>query len=148
MTSGLPLLFSQTRQRLICNAIPGSRQIPSLYNLADAYVTPYRAEGFNLPACEAQACGTPVIATQGGATDDFLQGNAANHFIAGTLHENTALQADLTRNAHIEPQLDALVALLENLGRKATNTQALDDLINRSWQAPAARLVQLLRTGS
>ena len=124
------------------------QQLNSLYNLADAYVTPYRAEGFNLPACEAQACGTPVIATQGGATDDFLQGNAANHFIAGTLHENTALRADLTRNAHIEPQLDALVALLENLGRKAAATQALDDRLDGSWQAPAARLVHLLRTRS
>ncbi len=124
------------------------QQLNSLYNLADAYVTPYRAEGFNLPACEAQACGTPVIATQGGATDDFLHGNSANHFIAGALHENTALQADLTHNAHIEPQLDALVVILENLGRKAAATQTLNDRLDRSWQAPAARLVHLLRTRS
>ena len=124
------------------------QQLNSLYNLADAYVTPYRAEGFNLPACEAQACGTPVIATQGGATDDFLQGNAANHFIAGTLHENTALQADLTRNAHIEPQLDALVALLENLGRKTTVTPPAATQPDRSWHPPAARLLKLLTTGA
>jgi glycosyltransferase involved in cell wall biosynthesis len=42
-----------------------------LYQLADAYVSPYRAEGFNLPVLEAAACGLPVICTQGGPTDDF-----------------------------------------------------------------------------
>ena len=112
-----------------------------------------------------------MIATQGGATDDFLQGNAANHFIAGTRHENTALRADLTHNAHIEPQLDALVALLENLGPKAAATQAVAHQAadfaadfaahqaphlapnlaaaqpDRSWHPPAARLLQLLRPG-
>ncbi|PUE50445.1 hypothetical protein B9Z47_01385 [Limnohabitans sp. 2KL-1] len=141
------------------------RQLNALYNLADAYVTPYRAEGFNLPACEAQACATPVLATQGGATDDFLLRNGANHFIAGTLHENTALRDDLTRNAHIEPQLDALVALLENLGRKTAAVPTHDvqhdtqhnmprDTLHAphpnhrpdtTWRPPAARLLELLR---
>ncbi len=46
-------------------------QLRSLYGLADAYVSAYRAEGFNLPVLEAMACGTPVIVTAGGATDDF-----------------------------------------------------------------------------
>jgi glycosyltransferase involved in cell wall biosynthesis len=42
-----------------------------LYQLADVYVSPYRAEGFNMPVLEAVACGVPVICTAGGATDDF-----------------------------------------------------------------------------
>ncbi len=42
-----------------------------LYQAADAYVSPYFAEGFNLPALEAAACGTLVICTRGGPTDDF-----------------------------------------------------------------------------
>ncbi len=46
-------------------------QLRTLYAVADAYVSPYRAEGFNLPVLEAMACGTPVIVTEGGATDDF-----------------------------------------------------------------------------
>lgn len=47
-------------------------QLRELYVGADLYLSPYRAEGFNLPALEASACGTPVLCTQGGATDDFL----------------------------------------------------------------------------
>jgi glycosyltransferase involved in cell wall biosynthesis len=46
-------------------------QIAQLYQAADAYVSPYLAEGFNLPVLEAAACGLPVICTAGGPTDDF-----------------------------------------------------------------------------
>ena len=44
----------------------------ALYNLADAYVTPYHAEAFNMPALEAAACGVPLIVPRGGPTDDFV----------------------------------------------------------------------------
>jgi glycosyltransferase involved in cell wall biosynthesis len=43
-----------------------------LYQAADVYLSPYRAEGFNLPVLEAAACGLPVICTRGGSTDDFV----------------------------------------------------------------------------
>lgn len=49
----------------------------ALYGAADVYVTPYRAEGFNLPALEAMACGLPVICTAGGPTDDFVADDCA-----------------------------------------------------------------------
>ena len=42
-----------------------------LYQSADAYVSPYAAEGFNMPVLEAVASGLPVICTRGGSTDDF-----------------------------------------------------------------------------
>lgn len=42
------------------------------YQSADCYVSPYIAEGFNLPVLEAAACGLPVICTAGGPTDDFV----------------------------------------------------------------------------
>lgn len=49
-------------------------QMAELYQAADAYVCPYYAEGFNMPAMEAAACGTPVVCTAGGSTDDFMTG--------------------------------------------------------------------------
>jgi glycosyltransferase involved in cell wall biosynthesis len=42
-----------------------------LFSAADAYVSPYIAEGFNMPVLEAAAVGLPLIVTGGGPTDDF-----------------------------------------------------------------------------
>lgn len=47
------------------------KQIAGLYTACDVLVHPYRGEGFGLPVLEAMACGTPVIVTTGGSTDDF-----------------------------------------------------------------------------
>lgn len=116
------------------------QQLNGLYNVADAYVTPYRADSFNLHACEAQACGTPVIATQGGATDDFLLREGANRFIEGQRLDNTPLLAGLSCHAHIEPRLEHLVDLLETVGRKTVIAPPPAS----DWRQPAARLLDLL----
>ncbi|NKB18239.1 MAG: glycosyltransferase family 4 protein, partial [Pseudanabaena sp. CRU_2_10] len=52
-------------------------EVARLYQAADAYVSPYIAEGFNLPVLEAIACGLPVICTKGGSTDDFTNADFA-----------------------------------------------------------------------
>lgn len=61
---GMPLTFSK---------------LAELYQIADTYVSPYAAEGFNLPVLEAAACGLPVICTNGGSTDDFTNSDFALH---------------------------------------------------------------------
>jgi glycosyltransferase involved in cell wall biosynthesis len=52
-------------------------EMAELYQAADCYVSPYSAEGFNLPVLEAIACGLPVVCTDGGPTDDFIQSEFA-----------------------------------------------------------------------
>lgn len=47
-------------------------QLAGIYTACDCLVQPYRGEGFCLPALEAMACGRPVIVSEGGATDDFV----------------------------------------------------------------------------
>ena len=51
--------------------MPFNRMV-SLYHASDCYLSPYLAEGFNMPALEAAACGLPLICTAGGPTDDFV----------------------------------------------------------------------------
>ena len=46
---------------------------------ADVYVSPYKAEGFNLPVLESMALGVPVIVTSGGPTDDFTNSKFAKY---------------------------------------------------------------------
>ena len=48
------------------------KQMAALYRSGDAYVSPYRGEGFNMPVLEAAACGVPLIVSGGGTTDDFV----------------------------------------------------------------------------
>ena len=92
-------------------------QLNSAYNVADYYLTPYRAEGFNLPALEASAAGTTVIATDGGATDDFLV-DPCHIKLQGQFIENAKLKDDLPVNAYIEPELDHLIEILKNCRSK------------------------------
>jgi glycosyltransferase involved in cell wall biosynthesis len=42
-----------------------------LFNAVDIYVSPYLAEGFNLMVLEAISCGTKVLVSKGGCTDDY-----------------------------------------------------------------------------
>lgn len=47
-------------------------QLAGLYTASNCVVLPYRGEGFCLPALEALSSGVPVIVTEGGPTDDFV----------------------------------------------------------------------------
>lgn len=59
------------RRIIFHGAAMNTAELAQLYRAADAYVSPYLAEGFNLPVLEAASCGLPVICTAGGPTDEF-----------------------------------------------------------------------------
>ena len=51
----------------------GSEELVRLYRKAAIVVVPSRYEGFGLPAVEAMACGTPVVATRAGALSEVME---------------------------------------------------------------------------
>jgi glycosyltransferase involved in cell wall biosynthesis len=57
------------------------KTMASLYRGCDAFVLPYRGEGFGLPLLEAQACGKPVITTAQGPASEFCSDKTA-YFIS------------------------------------------------------------------
>ena len=72
--------WRQIKYRLIyIGDLFGYSDLCKLYNSADCYLSPYVAEGFNIPVLEALACGIPVIVSKGGSTDDFTNDVVAKY---------------------------------------------------------------------
>ncbi len=59
---------------LLIDDVFTDEQINQLYNICDCYISPYSAEGFNLPVLEALSYGKKIIATNGGICDEYLYG--------------------------------------------------------------------------
>lgn len=61
-------------------------KMPELYQETDVFVSPTRAEAFNLPCLEAMACGKPVITTNFGGQVEYVN-NKNGWVISGELEE-------------------------------------------------------------
>jgi len=121
-------------------------ELRQLYGLADMYVSPYRAEGFNLPVLEAIACGTPVVVTQGGATDDFCTSDVA------LMVSSTPGQCDLgdgTVGRYQEPDLQQLIEAMDACARgqaldRSRMVRGREEIMARmSWSAATDSLLSM-----
>ena len=81
------------------------KEIKDLYSITDCYVSPYRAEGFNLTPLEAAACGSQIIITKGGCTDDYFNS------CLGFQIESSEKKED--NKYFLNPNIDSLVNILE-----------------------------------
>jgi glycosyltransferase involved in cell wall biosynthesis len=96
-----------------------------LYNRAYALVFPSLVEGFGLPAVEAMACGTPVIASNAGSLPEVV-GDAGVYF-------------DPTDVGSIA---EAMIALLRRPEERAVlSRRALDRATRFTWAASARGLL-------
>lgn len=106
-----------------------------LYRSADLYVSPYRAEAFNMPVAEALACGLPVVCTAGGPTDEFASGA---RFIKSSV---------VTRGIDIEETIlepdpdDTLAAILQILSPGAK--VCTEEYRHRTWAQVGEELSSL-----
>ena len=118
-----------------------------LYQAADAYVSPYSAEGFNLPVLEAIACGVPVICTKGGPTDDFTNDQLV-YKISSTFEKITLPTGEI--RFFLEPNQDHLLSLMETVLEKGNLYQTLQkigpDFVNKNftWKIIVEQLLKVL----
>lgn len=122
-------------------------QLRLLYGAADAYVSPYRAEGFNLPVIESIACGTPAIVSQGGPTDDFCDADTASFISCDRVENRTR---SINRDGiHLEPHLEQLVLQMESAltagscHKKSFENGRLRMISNFSWEVCSKKLASL-----
>ncbi len=118
-----------------------------LYNKGTIFVSPTRAEAYNLPCIEAMACGLPVITTTFGGQTDYCS-NETGWMIDGEITEvkhemmyegikwltpNITKLRSAMREAYMEPQ-----RVLEK-GKKA-----LEIARKNSWDNTAKKIVELI----
>ena len=117
-----------------------------LYQAADAYVSPYRAEGFNLPVLEAAASGLPIICTRGGPTDDFVTDEFARRIESRT----TVVPIDGQYASQLDPDVDHLIALMTTVidetawPRQAADAGPRHVAANYTWNDAVDTLIREL----
>jgi glycosyltransferase involved in cell wall biosynthesis len=123
-------------------------ELASTYTACDVLLHPYRGEGFCLPVLEARACGLPVLATAGGATDQLMHGPGAFPIAA----ERRAVELPgphVSAPWVLEPSSEATVtALVDVLGdldghRRAAHAAAGGVRDAFSWDAAAQAIERL-----
>jgi glycosyltransferase involved in cell wall biosynthesis len=109
------------------------QRIIELYGEAELAVVPSLYEGFSLPAIEAMSCGTPLVATTGGAIPEVV-GNDNETALLVEPGDSEALAAKIAQ-AFADPELRARIG--------AAGRQRVID--NWSWRNTAERTVEQYR---
>lgn len=112
------------------------QEIQNLYSITDCYISPYLAEGFNLTPLEAAACGTQIVITKGGCTDDYF------HPCLG--YQIESVEKRFNNQYLVEPKLESLVNILqEKIINKSDNSKNIRSKYvheNFSWAKVVSKL--------
>ena len=108
---------------------PGDAELAALYRGARCLVFPSLYEGFGLPPLEAMACGTPVVTSRGGATEEIAGG-------AAVLVEATDVEAIAAGIVEAIRRRDELVPLGLARAGSFTWARAADTLVD-VWRSVA-----------
>lgn len=117
-------------------------QLADLYRLSDVYVSPYLAEGFNIPVLEAAASGLPLICSMGGPTDEFTRSDFRLG-ISTARNNNRQLLPDQ------EELTGHMLSLLDDADFRAKARAAGPAFVNQhwSWARSVEKLLTVLSAG-
>lgn len=114
-------------ERVVFTGFVPDDELCRLYNRAAMVVLPSLEEGFGLPALEAMACGTPIVATAGHAVEEVAR--EAGIFVDGASESALA---------------EAIEQLLADPGRaRRLGERGLERAAAFSWDRAAERLLEI-----
>ena len=111
------------------------KELRDIYSISDCYVSPYTAEGFNMTPLEAAGCGTQIIVTKGGSTDDYFENSMG--------YQIESYEKKKDNNTLLNPKLDSLIELLDKIINKQDESKLKRSKYvhnNFSWDKIAIKL--------
>ncbi len=118
------------------------KEMRNLYSITDCYVSPYLAEGFNLTPLEAAGCGSQIVVTKGGCTDDYY-----NPCLGYQIESN---EKKINDSYLLEPKIDSLVSILEEKIINKPDNYKIErsKYVNKnfSWDKVVSKLKEEFRT--
>ncbi len=122
-------------------------ELVKLYNQADVFVSPTRAESFNIPGAEAKACGLMTIQTGfGGQTDYMKEGTDlfVDYDLAKVEHEIMYEECSWAK-PRIEDLRKKMRWCYENQEEvRRRGLQAREEIKEFTWDITADKIVKLL----
>jgi glycosyltransferase involved in cell wall biosynthesis len=124
----------------------GFSSMRELYNAADCYLSPYMAEGFNMPVLEAQACGIPVIVPKFGPTDEFIHPECAVWVDSVESVDEKGEHRLFTRPADVETAMNFIVENGTDLINRATKIGPTHVEEHFTWDIVAQKMVKYFKS--
>lgn len=122
-------------------------QLVNLYNQANVFVMPTRAESFGIPGIEAMSCGLPCITTNFGGQTDYC--NKENSWIIGGELEDIQHEIQYEGVKWLTPNIDELrKAMREAYENKelleSKSKEALKTAKEFQWDKTAEKIINLI----
>jgi glycosyltransferase involved in cell wall biosynthesis len=122
-------------------------QLVNLYNKGNVFVSPTRAEAYNLGCIEAMSCGLPVITTDFGGQTDFCSNE--NGWIVGG--ELTEIKHEIMYEGikWLTPSIEELKKTMRDIYNNQNtildkSIKAIETAVNNTWFKTACKIKELI----
>jgi len=117
------------------------KKLAEVINCFDIYCSPSKAEGFDIPCIEAQACGIPVIASKIPAHEEIMGDN----YVKVETDVEFTKWGGIRNPVKVKDLIEKLELLIEDEKlRKEYSEKGIENAKKYTWGASAEKLIKIL----